>query len=98
MAHGKCAFSPAEAQKDIPSAPEFDIAALEREGECNQLSKASFCAPSLRNREGLPGSDDEAQRKILLTSCKGLLRGLIFFESNAAMGRDYDAKMHQSKT
>ena len=98
MAHDKFAFSPTEAQKDIPSASEFDIAALERGGECNQLSEASFCAPSLQNREGLLGSDDEAKRKILLTSCKELLRGLPFFRSNAAGGRDYDAKMHQSET
>ena len=97
MAHGKFAFSPAEAQKDIPSAPEFGIEALKRGEECNQLSEASFCVPSLRNREGLPKSDDETQRKIPLTSCTGLLRGLSFFESNAAMGRDYDAKMHQSE-
>ena len=97
MAHGKCAFAPAEAQKDTLSAPEFGIEALERGGECNQLSEASFCVPSLRNREGLPKSDDETQRKIPLTSCTGLLRGLSFFESNAAMGRDYDAKMHQSE-
>ena len=98
MAHGIFAFSPAEAQRDIPSASEFGIAALERGGECNQLSEASFYEPSLRSREGLPGSDDEAQRKILLTSCKELLRGLPFFESNAAMDRYYDAKRHQSKT
>ena len=90
--------APAEAQKDTPSAPEFGKAALERGGEWYQPSEASFCVPSLRNREGLPELDDEAQRKIPQTSCTRLLRGLLFFESNAAMGRGYDAKMHQSET
>ena len=87
MAHGKFAFSPAEAQKGIPDAPKFGIAALERGVECNQLSEASFCEPSLQTREELLGSDDEAQRKILLTFCKELPGGLHFFGSNAAMDR-----------
>ena len=98
MAHDIFAFSPAEAQKGIPDAPKFGIAALERVVECNQLSEASFCEPSLRNREGLPGSDDEDQRKILLTSCKELIGGLPFFGSNAAGDRYYASKRHQSKT
>ena len=98
MALGKFALSPAKAQKDIPNAPEFGIATLGRGGECNQLSEASFCEPSLRNREGLLGSDDEAERKILLTSCKELPGRLPFFGSKAAMDRYYDAKRHQSKT
>ena len=98
MAHGIFAFSPVEAQQGIPCAQEFGIAALEIGEECNQPFAASSYEPSPRNREGLLGSDDEAQRRILLTSCTGLPGEFPFFGSNAAGDRYYASKRHQLKT
>ena len=81
MAHGIFAFSPTEAQLGIPCAQEFGITALEIGEECNQPFAASSYEPSPRNREELLGLDDEAQRRILLTSCTGLLGEFPFFGS-----------------
>ena len=80
---------------DTPGAPESGKAALEIEEEWHQLSATSSYAPSLQNKEGLPKLADEGRRIIPQTACTGLLIGLLSFESNVAVGRGYDAKMHQ---
>ena len=103
MAHGIFFFSPAEAKPGILDVPKFGIAAVGRGVECNLLFEASSCEPSScepspQSIEGLLGSDDEAQRRILLTSCTELPGELPFFGSNAAGDRYYASKRHQSKT